>query len=68
MKLTTELEPEKKYKIIFWDMNKYKFDINKIMGAVKENGLLLVRNGDFEVPNMIGWRDVRNRMLGVVKV
>jgi hypothetical protein len=68
MKLVTDLEPEKKYKIIFWDMNKYKLDINKMMSSVKENGLLLVRNGDFETPNMVGWRDVRNRMLGIVRV
>ena len=49
-------------------MNKYKLDINKMMSSVKENGLLLVRNGDFETPNMVGWRDVRNRMLGIVRV
>jgi len=38
------------------------------MEKLEQNGLLLLKNLDVEGPNMVGWRDLKNRMIGLVKI
>jgi hypothetical protein len=63
-----QAQKEKKYKIIYYDTNGLKINIVPLMEKLEQNGLLLLKNLDVEGPNMVGWRDLKNRMIGLVKI
>jgi hypothetical protein len=42
-------------------------DVSFYMDKIEKNGLLLLKNLDIEGPNMVGWRDLRGRTIGLVK-
>jgi hypothetical protein len=68
MKLVDKPEDNKKYKIIYLDTMNKKVNINVFMEKLEQNGLLLLKNLDADGPNMVGWRDLRNRMLGIIRI
>lgn len=68
MKLSYEPENNKKYKIIYLDTMGKRININTFMEKIEQNGLLLLKNLDVEGPNMVGWRDLKNKMIGLVKI
>jgi len=57
-----------KYKIIYLDAMGKRININDYLKILDQNGLLLLRNLEIEGPNMVGWRDLRGRMMGIIKV
>jgi hypothetical protein len=68
IKLKYEIEKDKKYKIVYFDTLGKKIDINVLLDKVEQNGLLVLKNLDIDGPNMVGWRDLRGRMIGIMRV
>jgi hypothetical protein len=68
MNLNYQMENDKKYKIVYFDTKGQKVNIKPIMDKVEKNGLLLLKNLDVESPSMVGWRDLKNRMIGIIRV
>jgi hypothetical protein len=67
MNINYQLEKDKKYKILYLDTMSKPVDVSFYMDKIEKNGLLLLKNLDIEGPNMVGWRDLRGRTIGLVK-
>jgi hypothetical protein len=67
MNINYQLEKDKKYKILYLDTMGKRVDISFYMDKIEKNGLLLLKNLDVEGINMVGWRDLRGRTLGLVR-
>ncbi len=68
MKIVESPENNKKYKLIYVDTQGQKVNINSFVEKLEPNGLLLLKNLDVEGPNMVGWRDLKNRMIGIIRI
>jgi len=68
MNLNYDVNSRKKYKIIYLDAKGQRINITPFMEKLEQNGLILLKNLDIEGPNMVGWRDLKGRMIGVIRV
>lgn len=68
MNLDFNFDNNKKYKIIYLDTMGKKINVSSYMEKIEQNGLLLLKNLDVEGPNMVGWRDLKNKTIGLVKI
>ena len=62
------IKKDQKYKIIYLDAMNRRINVNDYLNILEQNGLLLLRNLEIDAPNIVGWRDLRGRMMGIMKV